>query len=92
VRIAHEGGTTTSYSHMSRMVVAAGTLVRQGQVIGYVGSTGLSTGPHLHYETYRGGVAVNPLSVRFTSQAAIGAGEVARFKARVAQLVGVARG
>jgi murein DD-endopeptidase MepM/ murein hydrolase activator NlpD len=77
---------------MSRMAVVPGTMVRQGQVIGYVGSTGLSTGPHLHYETYRGGVAVNPLSVRFTSVGGIAPGEVARFKARVAQLVGVARG
>jgi murein DD-endopeptidase MepM/ murein hydrolase activator NlpD len=77
---------------MSRMAVAPGTTVRQGQLIGYVGSTGLSTGPHLHYETYRNGVAVNPLSVRFTSAAAISPAEVARFKARLAQLVGVARG
>ena len=65
VRIAHGGGMATSYSHMSRMVVEPGSIVRQGQVIGYVGSSGLSTGPHLHYEVYRGGVAVNPLSVRF---------------------------
>ena len=76
---------------MSRMVVAPGARVRQGQVIGYVGSTGLSTGPHLHYETYRGGVAVNPLSVRFTSSAAIAPAEVARFKARLAQLTATGR-
>ena len=92
VRINHASGIMTSYSHMSRMVVAPGTLVRQGQVIGFVGSTGLSTGPHLHYETYRGGVAVNPLSVRFTATAAVDAAEVARFKARVAQLTATGRG
>ena len=90
VRINHASGIATSYSHMSRMVVAPGTAVHQGQLIGYVGTTGLSTGPHLHYETYRNGVAVNPLSVRFASTAAVAPGEVARFKARLAQLVGTA--
>ena len=87
VRINHGSGIATSYSHMSRMVVSPGTLVRQGQLIGYVGTTGLSTGAHLHYETYRNGVAVNPLSVRFTSAAAIDPGEVSRFRARLAQLL-----
>ncbi len=67
VRLAHAGGLASSYSHMSSLSVAPGTMVRQGQVIGYVGSSGLSTGPHLHYEVYRGGVAVNPMSVKFTA-------------------------
>ena len=92
VRINHASAIMTSYSHMSRILVSPGSTVRQGQVIGYVGSTGLSTGPHLHYETYRGGVAVNPLSVRFTGTAAIDPGEVARFKARLAQLLATGRG
>ena len=92
VRIAHASAITTSYSHMSRILVAPGSMVRQGQVIGYVGSSGLSTGPHLHYETYRGGVAVNPLSVRFTSVAAVAPAEVARFKARLAELLATGRG
>jgi len=87
VRIDHGSGIVTSYSHMSRMLVSPGSAVRQGQVIGYVGSSGLSTGPHLHYETYRNGVAVNPLSVRFTSAAAVDAAEAQRFKARLAQLL-----
>ena len=92
VRIDHASAIATSYSHMSRIVVAPGSLVRQGQLIGYVGTTGLSTGAHLHYETYRGGVAVNPLSVRFISVAAVDPGEVARFKARLAELLGTGRG
>jgi murein DD-endopeptidase MepM/ murein hydrolase activator NlpD len=65
VRIAHAGGLLTSYSHMSSIVAEPGSYVRRGQLIGYVGSSGLSTGPHLHYEVYRNGTAVNPLSVRF---------------------------
>ena len=91
VRIAHAGGIATSYSHMSRMVVTPGAIVRQGQLIGYVGSSGLSTGPHLHYETYRGGVAVNPRSVRFTGAPAINPAEAARFKARLAELLGTGK-
>jgi murein DD-endopeptidase MepM/ murein hydrolase activator NlpD len=87
VRINHGSGIATSYSHMSRMVVAPGSLVRQGQLIGYVGTSGLSTGPHLHYETYRNGTAVDPRSVRFVSAAAIDPAEAARFKARLAQLL-----
>jgi murein DD-endopeptidase MepM/ murein hydrolase activator NlpD len=89
VRVAHGGGILTSYSHMSRLVVAPGSIVRQGQLIGYVGSTGLSTGPHLHYEVYRGGVAVNPTSVKFASRSLLEGPELARFKARLARLMAV---
>jgi murein DD-endopeptidase MepM/ murein hydrolase activator NlpD len=89
VRLAHGGGMGTSYSHMSRIVAAPGSFVRQGQLIGYVGSSGLSTGPHLHYEVYRGGVAVNPLGVRFASQATLDGPELDRFKARLAQLMAI---
>ena len=67
VRIAHGGGLLTSYSHMSQIVAEPGSFVHQGQLIGYVGSSGLSTGPHLHYEVLSGGRPVNPLSVRFVS-------------------------
>ena len=89
VRIAHGGGIVTSYSHMSRTVAQAGSFVRAGQLIGYVGSSGLSTGPHLHYEVYRGGVAVNPLSVKFGSQALLSGPELERFKAYLARLMAV---
>ncbi len=64
VAIAHAGGVETMYGHMSRIAAAAGSYVRQGQIIGYVGSSGLSTGPHLHYEVLKNGRPVNPASVR----------------------------
>jgi murein DD-endopeptidase MepM/ murein hydrolase activator NlpD len=64
VQIAHAGGLQTIYGHMSRIAARAGELVRKGQVIGYVGSTGLSTGPHLHFEVMKNGRPVNPMSVK----------------------------
>lgn len=91
VRIAHGGNLASGYGHMSRIAVSNGTRVRRGQVIGYVGSTGLSTGPHLHYELYRGGRAIDPTSVRFTSRAQLSGSELANFRARLKQLLGVPR-
>jgi murein DD-endopeptidase MepM/ murein hydrolase activator NlpD len=64
VAIAHSGGIETMYGHMSRIVAQSGSFVRQGQLIGYVGSSGLSTGPHLHYEVLKDGRPVNPASVK----------------------------
>uniref|UniRef100_UPI001851174A M23 family metallopeptidase n=1 Tax=Sphingomonas sp. TaxID=28214 RepID=UPI001851174A len=89
VRIAHAGGIGTSYSHMSQIVAQPGSHVRRGQLIGYVGSSGLSTGPHLHYEVYRGGQPVNPLSVRFTNAPSVDGAEIAAFKARLKALLSV---
>lgn len=62
VVIDHGRGYTTVYGHMSRFYVAAGQIVEQGQVIGLVGSTGFSTGPHLHFEIRKDGRPVNPLN------------------------------
>src|SRR5687768_2153279 len=65
VKIRHNGTYTTQYLHMSRIAdgVRAGTKIRQGQTIGYVGSTGLATGPHLCYRFWRNGVQVDALKV-----------------------------
>ncbi len=65
VEIRHPNGFITRYAHLSRFRsgVNVGTRVRQGDVIGYVGATGLVTGPHLHYEMIRGGRQIDPLSV-----------------------------
>ncbi len=66
VRIRHNGSYKTAYAHLSRYGrgVKAGARVKQGQVIGYVGSTGRSTGPHLHYEVISNGKQVNPRSIK----------------------------
>ena len=61
VSLEHGGSLQTRYGHMSRLNVAAGQRVRKGEIIGYVGSTGRSTGPHLHYEVRVNGEAVNPI-------------------------------
>ena len=60
VALEHAGGLETRYGHMSQLAVTSGQSVRKGQVIGYVGSTGRSTGPHLHYEMRVNGMPVRP--------------------------------
>lgn len=92
VRLNHAGGLATSYSHMSRIAVAPGSRVRQGQVIGYIGTTGLSTGPHLHFETYQNGVTINPRAVRFTGRAALSGRDLAAFRTRLRGLLGTPAG
>ncbi|MCF0176274.1 MAG: M23 family metallopeptidase [Bacteroidales bacterium] len=73
VKIRHANGYVTSYMHLSRYAsgIKAGAAVSQGQVIGYVGSTGSSTGPHLDFRVYKNGTAINPLRMEAPSEAPI---------------------
>lgn len=65
IKVRHSGGLTSLYAHQKsfKKGVRAGSRVKQGEIIGYVGSTGLSSGPHLHFGMYRGSTPVDPLSV-----------------------------
>lgn len=89
VQIAHGGGITSLYGHMSEIVAEPGSFVRAGQLIGYVGSSGLSTGPHVHFEVRMGGTPVNPLSVRFTSAPVVDTHLTGAVKARLKALLSV---
>ncbi|GAB4187611.1 MAG: hypothetical protein OHK0024_28050 [Thalassobaculales bacterium] len=82
VRLRHNASYSTAYAHLSGFArgIAPGQRVRQGQVIGYVGSTGQSTGPHLHYEVLRGGEQVNPLSVAMPAGEKLTGRELFRFE------------
>ena len=97
VRLEHGGGLSTGYGHMSRIAVSPGSHVGRGQVIGYVGSTGLSTGPHLHYELLRDGHPINPGTAHFmmrgpqVNTAQLSA-ELSAVRARLAQLMAVEPG
>ena len=69
IKIKHNSTYTTIYAHLSKFAIniRAGTKVRQGQIIGYVGSTGQSTGPHLHYEVLVNGKRVNSQKLNLPS-------------------------
>ena len=88
VMIQHNAHITTAYGHMSRFANAkVGQHVSQGQVIGYVGMTGLATGPHLHYEFRVDGGHRNPLTVTLPPPEPLPAGELAQFKAATAPML-----
>jgi murein DD-endopeptidase MepM/ murein hydrolase activator NlpD len=89
VQIAHGGGLVSLYGHMSQIAAEPGSYVRQGQVIGYVGSSGLSTGPHVHFEVKQNGTAVNPLGVRLVSAPVVDPRLASAVKARMKQLLSV---
>ncbi len=92
VKLSHPGGMATGYGHMSRIAVNSGARVARGDVIGYVGSTGISTGPHLHYELWKNGVPVSPGKVTFESIQRLSGGDLAQFKSRFARLMAVPAG
>lgn len=69
ISVNHGASMETRYAHLSRLAVAAGDNVKKGDLIGYVGSTGRSTGPHLHYEVRVEGIAVNPIPYMVESEA-----------------------
>lgn len=83
VILQHAGNVTTLYGHMSRFgQYRTGARVRQGDVIGFVGATGLASGPHLHYEFRLAGVHRDPLTVTMPKPQPLPAGELARFEAQ----------
>jgi murein DD-endopeptidase MepM/ murein hydrolase activator NlpD len=85
IRIRHNQDIQTAYAHMSRFGqgMRKGARVSQGDVIGYVGSTGQSSAPHLHYEIVKNGAQVNPLSVALPSGRNLGGKDMARFRQHV---------
>jgi murein DD-endopeptidase MepM/ murein hydrolase activator NlpD len=89
VQIRHAGNMGTGYAHMSRIIAKPGQHVSAGQLIGYVGSTGLSTGPHLHFEVFKDNKAINPAGVKFTRAAQLIGSELSRFRSTLARLLAV---
>ena len=85
IRIAHANNMGSGYGHLSAFAkdIRKGAAVTAGQVIGYVGSTGFSTGPHLHFEIYVNGEAVDPLGLETEVQQAVGAGEADKLVSRI---------
>ena len=88
LRIRHSNGLESGYGHLSRYAsgIRAGQRVRQGQTVAYVGSTGASTGPHLHYEIWRRGQRINPAGVRTEEGTVLTGSELAAFRAEKARI------
>ena len=88
VRIRHTGDYSTAYAHLSGFAkgITPGRRVRQGQVIGYVGTTGRSTGPHLHYEVLRRGAQINPLQIKQPADQQLAGADLERFQAEMARI------
>lgn len=85
IKIRHNSEYSTAYGHMWKFAkgIKPGVRVKQGQVIGYVGSTGLSTGPHLHYEVIRNGKRVNPTTIRAATGNNLAGNNLKKFKLMV---------
>ncbi len=92
LRIRHSEGWDTGYGHISRYApgIHPGVHVRQGQVVAYVGATGLATGPHLHYEIWKNGERINPIGAKVPQGSVLAGPDLARFndqKARIDNLL-----
>lgn len=87
IRIRHSGGIRTAYAHMKgfKSGLKSGSRVKQGQVIGYVGTTGRSTGPHLHYEVMMSGKQVNPATIKISGGKSLAGKDLKKFKTQVAE-------
>jgi murein DD-endopeptidase MepM/ murein hydrolase activator NlpD len=94
LRIRHVGGYETSYIHMSKYAkgMAAGKRVTQGEVIGYVGTTGLSTGPHLDFRMYKNGEPINPTTIKSIASEPVSKGNRLAFQAEAARLLADLKG
>ena len=90
VVLLHSNSVSTLYGHMSRFAknIRLGSHVNQGDVIGYVGMTGLATGPHLHYEYLMNGVHMNPQTVRLPGAEPLSAERLSQFRSTAAPLLG----
>jgi len=89
VILRHGGARSTLYAHMSRIAgnIKKGAHVQQGDILGYVGSSGLATGPHLHYEFRMHGVHRNPLTVKLPQASSIPENRLAHFRQQTASLL-----
>ncbi len=85
IQIRHNNEFSTAYAHMSRFAdgLKNGSRVRQGQVIAYVGSTGRSTGPHLHYEVLQDGQQINPMAIKPQTAARLAGADLERFRRQI---------
>ena len=94
IKVRHPGGYETGYAHLSRFAkgLRKGQTVSQGQLIGYVGSTGMSTGPHLHYEVFYKGARINPIGAKVPQGTVLEGRELAAFKASKARTDGLLAG
>ncbi len=85
IRLRHNGTYKTAYAHMRGFArgIKGGQRVKQGQVIGYVGTTGRSTGPHLHYEIHRDGQTINPNSIKAANSETLSGSTLQAFKSQI---------
>ena len=89
IRIRHTGTYKTAYAHLSgfHKNVRSGKRVSQGKIIGYVGTTGRSTGPHLHYEVIKNNIQVNPMKIKLPAGKNISKGDINNYKNHVQKIL-----